>query len=107
MIRSDDVRCTRTFFAKTCDVDRYDALTGKWQTLDVTQNTFCYSDHSGVADDDGTIYLFGGYTEDYQAQSTVVKVEISEDDELTFSALEATMSVVSIFALEFARHWHG
>lgn len=58
------------------------------------QGTNCYSDHSGVASDDGTIYLFGGYSEFYEAQSTVVKVQVSDDDELTFSTAEPMGQVI-------------
>ncbi|CBJ27796.1 conserved unknown protein [Ectocarpus siliculosus] len=73
----------------TCNVDRYSVLTGEWTQLDVSQATDCFSDHSGVASDDGTIYLFGGYDQDYVAQTTVVKVEVSSDDTMTFSTTEA------------------
>ena len=69
---------------KTCNVDRYDVLTGQWVQLDVMQEEHCYSDHSGVASEDGTIYIFGGFTADYQTSGTVVKVEVSGDN-ITFS----------------------
>ncbi|CAM9256994.1 unnamed protein product, partial [Ascophyllum nodosum] len=68
----------------TCNVDRYDVLTGQWVQLDVMQEEHCYSDHSGVASEDGTIYIFGGFTADYQTSGTVVKVEVSGDN-ITFS----------------------
>ncbi|CAM9832077.1 unnamed protein product [Sphacelaria rigidula] len=67
-----------------CTVDRYDAIERVWETLDIVQEDYCYSDHSGIATEDGTVYLFGGYSEDYQSHTTVVKVEIA-GDELTFS----------------------
>lgn len=70
-------------------------LTGEWTQLDVSQATNCFSDHSGVANDDGTMYLFGGYDQDYVAQTTVVKVEVSSDDTMTFSTTEA-MTTVSV-----------
>ncbi|CAM9245234.1 unnamed protein product [Hapterophycus canaliculatus] len=73
----------------TCNVDRYNVLTGLWTELDAIQTTNCFSDHSGVASDDGTIYLFGGYDQDYKGQTTVVKVEVSADDELTFSTVDS------------------
>lgn len=84
---------------KTCNVDRYSVLTGEWTQLDVSQATDCFSDHSGVANDDGTIYLFGGYDQDYVAQTTVVKVEVSSDDTMTFSTAEA-MPIVSVAVVE-------
>lgn len=67
-------------------MDRYNVVTEKWETLDEIQDTDCFSDHYGVADDDGTIYLFGGYTQEYEAKSTVIKVEVSDTDQLTFSS---------------------
>lgn len=79
-------------------MDRYDALTGEWTMLDSVQDTHCYSDHSGVASDDGTIYLFGGYSESYEAHDTVVKVTVSGDD-LTFSTATG-MGLVSYLC-----HW--
>lgn len=82
---------------KTCNVDRYNVLTGVWTELDAVQTTNCFSDHSGVASDDGTIYLFGGYDQEYKGQTTVVKVEVSVDDELTFSTV-ASMTIVSAAA---------
>lgn len=81
--------------SKACNVDRYNVLTGEWTELDTVQETNCHSDHSGVASGNDTIYLFGGYTHDYQAQNTVVKVQISGDDELSFSTVEP-MSIVSL-----------
>lgn len=83
---------------KTCNVDRYSVLTGEWVELDAIQEAHCHSDHAGVASGNDTIYLFGGYTEDYSAQSTVVKVEISGDDELSFSTV-APMGIVSFLFL--------
>lgn len=78
---------------QTCNVDRYDVLTGTWTELDAFQESNCFSDHSGVASDDGTMYLFGGYDQDFAGQTTVVKVEIS-GDQLTFSTTEP-MTIVS------------
>ncbi|CAM9671181.1 unnamed protein product [Pylaiella littoralis] len=79
----------------TCNVDRYDVTTGVWTALDAVQETNCFSDHSGVASDDGTIYLFGGYDQFYTGQTTVVKVEVDGDD-LTFNTTEP-MTVASLF----------
>lgn len=66
------------------------------------QQDHCFSDHSGVAtvNDDGTstIYLFGGYDQDYVGQTTVVTVEVSADDELTFSTT-TPMPIVSVLLL--------
>lgn len=56
-----------------------------------------------MASGNDTIYLFGGYTEDYSAQSTVVKVEISGDDEFSFSTV-APMGIVSFFLLVMLIH---
>eukprot|EP00903_Cladosiphon_okamuranus_P009594 g9133.t1 len=73
----------------TCNVDRYNVLDGTWEQLEAVQEEHCFSDHSGVAtvNDDGTstIYLFGGYDQDYVGQTTVVTVKVSANDELTFS----------------------
>lgn len=80
---------------KVCSVDRFDVITGTWDSLNSSQDANCYSDHSGVATDDGTIYLFGGYNEIYEAQSTVVKVEVS-GDELVFSTTSEPMGTVSL-----------
>lgn len=74
-------------------MDRYDAIERTWETLGMVQEEHCYSDHSGIATEDGTIYLFGGYSEDYQSHNTVVKVEIA-GDELTFST-STPMEIVS------------
>lgn len=83
---------------KTCNVDRYSVLTGAWEELEDVQQDNCFSDHSGVAtvNDDGTstIYLFGGYDQDYVGQTTVVTVEISANDELSFSTT-TPMPIVS------------
>lgn len=93
------------FGIKTCNVDRYNVLTGEWVVLDVVQEEHCYSDHSAVASDDGTIYIFGGYSSDYLAMDTVVKVEVSGDN-LTFSTttpmgLVSCTVIVGAFTTEF------
>lgn len=74
-------------------MDRYNAIDRIWETLDVVQENNCYSDHSGVATDDGTIFLFGGYSADYRSHATVVKVEVSGDD-IAFST-STPMNIVS------------
>lgn len=65
------------------------------------QEENCFSDHSGVANDDGTmIYLFGGWDQDYVGQTTVVTVEILGDGQLSFSTTEP-MKIVSLCCLAF------
>lgn len=80
---------------KVCHVDRYDAIHGTWETLDTIQETECYSDHAGVASDDGTIFLFGGWDEDYYSYDSVVKVEV-HGDELTFSTTTSMEQVLPV-----------
>lgn len=91
---------------KTCNVDRYNVLTGTWEELEAVQQDNCFSDHSGVAtvNDDGTstIYLFGGYDEGYAGRTTVVTVEISADDELSFSTT-TPMPIVSSRSCMFVK----
>ncbi|CAN0432871.1 unnamed protein product, partial [Discosporangium mesarthrocarpum] len=72
-----------------CEVDRYNVLTGVWETLPEPQTEFCVSDHSGVAADDGTIYLFGGWNSSYYSFDHTVVVTV-DGDSLTYST-EADM----------------
>ncbi|CAM9558279.1 unnamed protein product [Choristocarpus tenellus] len=73
-----------------CGVDRYDVVTETWTTLDSTQTENCFSDHWGVANDDNTIFLFGGWNANYEAQNTTVMVTIN-GDELSFSTTSPMM----------------